>query len=85
MARQAYEIIHAAICEDSLSECLENRDGKCLRAKDALYNAKLNVIDSKKLGKLEKDSEFLGALEAAGVDNWEGYSYAFEDEEEEDD
>lgn len=29
--------------------------------------------------KLEKDSKFLAALEAAGVDNWEGYSLAFED------
>lgn len=28
--------------------------------------------------KLLEDSEFLDALRAAGVDNWEGYSYAFE-------
>lgn len=27
---------------------------------------------------LLKDQEFLRALEAAGVDNWSGYSYAFE-------
>ena len=25
---------------------------------------------------LKRDSEFLGCLEAAGVDNWEGYSLA---------
>ena len=28
--------------------------------------------------KVEEDSEFLSCLEAAGVDNWEGYSYAQE-------
>jgi hypothetical protein len=34
--------------------------------------------------RLVRDSEFLGALEAAGVDNWVGYEYAWElmDEEE---
>lgn len=33
---------------------------------------------------LVEDSRFLKALQAAGVDNWEGYSYAFDylDEEE---
>lgn len=35
---------------------------------------------------LYEDSEFLHRLRAAGVDNWEGYSEAFdEDDEEEDD
>lgn len=28
--------------------------------------------------RLEEDSEFLGALEAAGVDNWDGYGMAYE-------
>lgn len=28
--------------------------------------------------RLVKDSEFLGALEAAGVDNWAGYSDAWD-------
>jgi hypothetical protein len=32
--------------------------------------------------KLEARSERLGKLEAAGVDNWEGYSSAFRDDEE---
>jgi len=34
--------------------------------------------------RLVKDSEFLGALEACGVDNWGGYSDAWDlmDEEE---
>ncbi len=27
---------------------------------------------------LEEDSDFLSALEQAGVDNWSGYSFAFE-------
>lgn len=36
-----------------------------------------NVTISKKLyDKLLKDSEFLGALESFGVDNWDGYSDA---------
>ena len=30
---------------------------------------------------LLKDSEFLSRLEAAGVDNWEGYSEAFGDDD----
>jgi hypothetical protein len=30
---------------------------------------------------LLQDSKFLQALEAAGVDNWEGYSFAMEDVE----
>ena len=28
--------------------------------------------------KLKRDSDFLARLEAAGVDNWEGYSEGFE-------
>lgn len=36
------------------------------------------TISKKEYDKLVKDSEFLNALKAAGVDNWEGYSYAFE-------
>ena len=31
---------------------------------------------------LKDDAAFLAALEAAGVNNWEGYSRAFDDEEE---
>lgn len=31
-----------------------------------------------KLDALEEDSAKLGALETAGVDNWDGYSYAME-------
>lgn len=33
---------------------------------------------------LEEDSRFLAALHAAGVDNWEGYSAGFDDEDDED-
>jgi hypothetical protein len=45
------------------------------------------TIPKKVYERLKEDSRVLAALEAAGVDNWEGYSYAFEDEddEEEDD
>ena len=30
------------------------------------------------IARLQKDSNFLRCLEIAGVDNWEGYSYAFD-------
>ena len=36
------------------------------------------TISKKEYEKLLKDSEFLEALRQAGVDNWDGYSYAFE-------
>lgn len=32
---------------------------------------------------LVRDQDTLSRLEAAGVDNWDGYSFAFEDEDEE--
>lgn len=38
---------------------------------------KLDSVGSR-LYELEEDSELLNALRAAGVDNWEGYSYAYE-------
>lgn len=34
------------------------------------------TISKKEYDSLVKDSEFLQALRAAGVDNWEGYSIA---------
>ncbi|UVD36587.1 hypothetical protein RCXUPER_169 [Rhodobacter phage RcXuper] len=46
------------------------------------------TISRAELDKLRADSEMLAALEAAGVDNWEGYSIACRevmgDEEDED-
>jgi hypothetical protein len=36
------------------------------------------------IAELEKDSAMLAALEAAGVDNWEGYSEAIQSLEDED-
>ncbi len=35
--------------------------------------------------RLVNRSKTLARLEAAGVDNWEGYSYAFDEDDEEDD
>lgn len=37
------------------------------------------------IAKLEESADTLHKLEAAGVDNWEGYSEAFKDDEEDDD
>lgn len=36
------------------------------------------TITQKEYNSLVEDSEFLQALREAGVDNWEGYSMAFE-------
>ena len=36
------------------------------------------VVDIKEYIKLVKARDILAALEAAGVDNWEGYGYAME-------
>jgi len=42
------------------------------------------TISKAKYKRLLDDQSVLRRLEAAGVDNWEGYSYAFDDEDEED-
>ena len=39
------------------------------------------TITQEEYESLLEDSKFLRALEAAGVDNWEGYEFAFEDVE----
>lgn len=39
---------------------------------------------TKENAELQKDSDFLNRLQAAGVDNWDGYHYGFGDEEDED-
>lgn len=36
------------------------------------------TISKKDYDELVKDQEFLSALQAAGVDNWEGYDFARE-------
>ncbi len=37
------------------------------------------TIQQEEYDSLLEDSEFLQALQAAGVDNWEGYEFACED------
>ncbi|WP_270501746.1 hypothetical protein [Clostridium butyricum] len=39
------------------------------------------LIDEAEYEELKERDNILSRLEGAGVDNWEGYSYAFEDEE----
>jgi hypothetical protein len=39
------------------------------------------TIELEEYEALLEDSKFLRALEAAGVDNWEGYEFAVEDVE----
>ncbi len=41
-------------------------------------NEDVVTITKDEYNKLKKDSDFLGCLVAAGVDNWEGYDYANE-------
>ncbi len=36
------------------------------------------TISKKEYEELLEDQKFLDALKGAGVDNWEGYDYAFE-------
>lgn len=36
------------------------------------------TISRKEYDALVKDSRWLGSLEAAGVDNWEGFSFAYD-------
>jgi hypothetical protein len=42
------------------------------------------TITDEEYNRLCEADRILSLLEAAGVDNWEGYSYAFEDEEDDD-
>lgn len=78
MAKMAYEAIHAAICEDSLTECLDEGRGLCIKATQGLTSGGFTVLGTGYINALEKDSAWLGCLEAAGVDNWDGYDYARE-------
>lgn len=39
-------------------------------------NEETITITKKEYDSLKEDAEFMRALEAAGVDNWEGYSIA---------
>jgi hypothetical protein len=39
---------------------------------------KMVTISEKEYLKLKERSAWLGYLEAAGVDNWDGYSYAYD-------
>lgn len=41
------------------------------------------IVSKKEYRRLKNDSNFLRALEAAGVDNWDGYDIASDNYEEE--
>ena len=43
---------------------------------EKLIDAETGSSLVKELVSLESDSDFLNRLQAAGVDNWEGYEYA---------
>lgn len=68
------------IADDLYSLLRWSEDAEKLRAIAAKLQGKA-LIDPDELAELERDSETLAKLDAAGVDNWEGYSYAFENEE----
>lgn len=41
-------------------------------------NSEYVTITQEEYNRLLKDTELLGALQSAGVDNWDGYDYAIE-------
>lgn len=42
------------------------------------FNLEFELVNKVYLSQLEEDSAWLGYLEAAGVDNWEGFDFAHE-------
>lgn len=61
---------------------LARLSGPAAVARRAFLGELLEEIDSLRIqvSALEKDSAELNALHIAGVDNWDGYSRAFEEE-----
>ncbi|MDU1232670.1 MAG: hypothetical protein E6980_21290, partial [Clostridium sp.] len=53
---------------------------KHIKIAKEIDNSKV-LIDEEEYEELKERDNILSRLEGAGVDNWEGYSYAFEDEE----
>lgn len=43
-----------------------------------MTNEEMITIPKKKYDDMVERLEFLGCLEAAGVDNWEGFDYAYQ-------
>jgi hypothetical protein len=68
-----------------MSDDREARIARYYQGEHASQLAEWLVDAEDEIETLEKRSKILSRLEAAGVDNWEGYSYAFQDEDEEDD
>jgi hypothetical protein len=56
------------------------RPSKEKKAENASESEKMSevTIPEKEYNDLIEDQKFLNALRAAGVDNWDGYDYAFE-------
>jgi hypothetical protein len=60
-----------------------NRQSRIDRYYQAEHPAQLAewLVDAEdRIARLEEDSDRLARLEAAGIDNWEGYSSAFRDD-----
>lgn len=53
---------------------------KHIKIAKEIDNSKV-LIDEEEYEELKERDNILSRLEGAGLDNWEGYSYAFEDEE----
>lgn len=56
---------------ESLIKVLSDKNSTC----------SMVLVDKDKLEELEADSKFLDRLRANGVDNWDGYEFALEDED----
>lgn len=77
----AYRALVASLGDDSVSlphDILGRAVVRILDRIDAHENGTLTAL-RKQVAELEEDSRTLRALEAGGVDNWEGYSTALED------
>ena len=64
-------------------EAAERLTEKEARELVAAVQGEVPSRESARIAQLEKDSDFLARLHGAGVNNWEGYSNALDDEEEE--
>jgi len=52
--------------------------GNCLWKDKTFMNEETITITKKEYDSLKEDAKFMRALEAAGVDNWEGYDFALD-------
>jgi hypothetical protein len=77
----AYRALVASLGDDSVSLPVPIITSAVLRVLDRLDATEADTVTAlrKQVAELEEDSRTLRALEAGGVDNWDGYSDALAD------